>query len=110
MLPAMSEPPIGMALRTLRLRLNKRQEDIAAQASVPRAVVGLIEHGNIDQVTVGQLRRVAAALDARIWVAARWRGGDLDRLVNSRHSAMHETMARFLAGQPGWQAEPAVSL
>src|SRR5580765_1661924 len=39
----------------------------------------------------------------------RWRAGDLDRLLNSRHSALHEEVARSFAKRPDWLAEPEVS-
>lgn len=54
-------------------------------------------------------QRVAAVLDIRLDVVARWRGGELDRLVNARHSGLHESVATFLAGLPAWQFAPEVS-
>jgi hypothetical protein len=42
-------------------------------------------------------------------MSVRWQGGDLGRLVNARHAAMHEAMARFFKEQPSWVAEPEVS-
>jgi len=36
------------------------------------------------------MRRIAAVLDIRIDCVARWRGGDLDRLVSRRHSLLAE--------------------
>ena len=39
----------------------------------------------------------------------RWQGGDLGRLINARHAAMHEVMARFFALRSPWVAEPEVS-
>jgi hypothetical protein len=52
---------------------------------------------------------VAGALDADLDLVVRWRGGDLGRLLNGRHAAMHEAMARRFAEQPGWLFEPEVS-
>jgi hypothetical protein len=41
---------------------------------------------------------------------ARWRGGDLDRLLNARHSELHELVARhFAANLPAWILAPEVS-
>jgi hypothetical protein len=40
----------------------------------------------------------------------RWRAGDLDRLLNARHSALHESVARwFHARNPAWILAPEVS-
>ncbi len=52
---------------------------------------------------------MASALDIRVDLNARWRAGDLDRLLNSRHSALHELVARHFRKLPGWIAEPEVS-
>jgi hypothetical protein len=60
-------------------------------------------------VPLGTIRRVAAALDARFDTVVRWQGGDLGRLLNGRHAAMHEAMARLFASLDGWVAEPEVS-
>ena len=41
----------------------------------------------------------------------RWRAGDLDRLLNARHSELHELVARWFADQlPEWVLTPEVSL
>jgi hypothetical protein len=55
------------------------------------------------------IRAVADALDARIDVTVRWHGGDPDRLLNARHAAMQEGIARLFAAVEGWIAEPEVS-
>lgn len=56
------------------------------------------------------IRRVAAALDIRVDLVGRWRAGDLDRLLNARHSALHEHVARMFRDEhPEWVFEPEVS-
>lgn len=42
-------------------------------------------------------------------MAPRWRACDMDRLLNSRHSAFHEQVARLFHDLPDWIAEPEVS-
>ena len=39
----------------------------------------------------------------------RWHGGDLDRLVNARHAAMHESLARRFSRLTEWTLAPEVS-
>ncbi len=39
----------------------------------------------------------------------RWQGGDLDRLLNARHAALHESVARSFLMLPGWELVPEVS-
>ena len=60
-------------------------------------------------MTLGVLLRIAAALDIRITVIPRWRGGELDRLLDARHAALAERVATYLAGLPGWVLSPEVS-
>ena len=55
------------------------------------------------------IRRIAAALDVRVDLAGWWRGGDLDRLLNRRHSLLAEAIAAFVMQTPGWLVEPEVS-
>jgi hypothetical protein len=72
-------------------------------------MVSLIERGHIGAVSVNALRRVAAVLDIRIDVLPRWRGGELDRLLNARHSAVQDAVARWLGRVGGWAVAPEVS-
>ena len=48
-------------------------------------------------------------MDARIDLVPRWRGGDLDRLIDARHAGMVETLVRRLASLPDWIAQPEVT-
>ena len=54
------------------------------------------------------IRRIAAALDIRIDIVARWRGGELDRLLAARHSTLAEAVA-IISSLPGWALAPEVS-
>jgi len=105
----MDDQRIGSSLRSIRVKKRWRQGDLAARARVSRWVVTRIEQGRLASVPLGKLRAVAAALDARIDAVVRWHGGDLPRLVSARHSAMHETMARYFQRLPAWIVEPEVS-
>jgi hypothetical protein len=42
-------------------------------------------------------------------LAARWRGGDADRLLSRRHSLLAESFASFMESAAGWVVEPEVS-
>ena len=58
---------------------------------------------------LGEIERCAVALGARIDHLVRWHGGDLDRLVNGRHSALHEAFAQTFGRLPGWTFVPELS-
>jgi transcriptional regulator with XRE-family HTH domain len=89
------------------MRLTQR--DVAIASDVPRGVVAAVERGRLERVRLGHLTRLAAALDATVDHTLRWRGGDLPRLVNGRHAALHEAVASRLAELPEWDYEPEVS-
>jgi hypothetical protein len=71
--------------------------------------VSLIERGHLDRVSVPAFRRVAAALEIRAEVTVTLPHGELERLLNASHSAMHEALAAYLGALPGWVHAPEVS-
>jgi hypothetical protein len=52
---------------------------------------------------------VASILEAGVHLELRWRGGELSRLLNAGHAAMHETTARLFQRRPDWLTAPEVS-
>lgn len=105
----MDDQRAGQVLRTLRQRKQWRQEDLAERAKVSPTLIARIEHGALGSIPLGKVRRVAETLGARFDTLVRWQGADLGRLLDARHAAMHESMARFLGSLDGWQFEPEVS-
>lgn len=69
-------------------------------------MISLIERSHLDRTSLHTLRRVAAVLDIRLDVVARWRG---DRLLNSRHAALADAVTRWLGRLDGWTVAPEVS-
>jgi transcriptional regulator with XRE-family HTH domain len=108
MLAGMDDLGFGLALRRVRLRRDERQADVAERAGISQATYSEIERGNVGGVTIRKLRRACEALEIRLELVARWRGGDLDRLIHGRHAAMTSDLARRLAA-PGWDFAPKVS-
>jgi hypothetical protein len=78
------------------------QADIAAHTRVSASSISRLEGGAASEMTLRAIRTIAAAYGVRVDVIARWRGGDLDRLLSAHHSAMHESVSRWLARFPGW--------
>ncbi len=105
----MDDQRLGAILRAVRIRRRLRIIDVKARSGVSPSVISRIERGHLDTVSLATLRKVAAALDVRIDVRAFGRSGDLDRLVNARHAALHEGVARDLGRLPGWHFHPEVS-
>ena len=104
----MDDVRIGIRFRALRLRLGWRQHDLAEESKVSQGVVSLVERGRIEEVTIRKLRRIARELDAEFASQVRWRGGDLDRLVDEGH-AMLVGRTITLLRDAGWDARAEVS-
>ena len=105
----MDDQRVGSALRTIRLRRRLRQVDLARAAGVSTTTISRLERGHLGGFTLETIRAVAKALDIRVDLAPRWRAGDLDRLLNARHSQLHELVAKSFRALPAWVAEPEVS-
>jgi transcriptional regulator with XRE-family HTH domain len=84
---------LGAAVRRVRQANGWRQADVAALTGISDSTISRIEHGVVDDIRVGTIRTVASALEVRVELVPRWRGGDLDRLVNRAHSLLHESVA-----------------
>jgi len=99
---------VGQVVRTLRWRLRWRQIDLSAASGVPQSVVSLIERGHLDHLSLRTIRNVLAALDARTALDVRWRGADLDRVLDENHSQLvgqvASTLRRF-----GWNVAVEVT-
>lgn len=104
-----SDQRLGASFRAVRIRRGQRQSDTAKFARVSPATVSRIERGHLGPMTVDRIRAVGAALDIRVEIGARWRGGELDRLVNARHSALHEAAARWFTRHGVWSLAPETS-
>jgi transcriptional regulator with XRE-family HTH domain len=99
----MTDAQVGRSFRAVRIRLRLRQVDVAERARVSRHVVSRIERGRLDEVSIRSLRRVADAQAIHVTFVPRWRGGELDRLVNARHAGLHETALRQFEERPEWE-------
>lgn len=104
----MEDLALGRVLRELRTRLGWTQSIVAAKAGISRAAYSEIERGLIEAVSIARLRRVAAVLEVRLTLDARWRGAALDRAVSARHASMAEAVTAILVAA-GWEVRPEVS-
>lgn len=105
----MDDQRLGTTIRSLRVRRGLRQVDLADAAGISQPTVSRVERGHLASLSIASVRRLAAVLDVRVDLVPRWRGGDLDRMLNARHSRLHELVARRFAQVPGWNAAPEVS-
>lgn len=101
--PAMEDQAVGAVFRAVRLRRRLRQEDVAAAARMDRAWVSRVERGQLGAASVGRLRELGAVLEIQLDLVARYRGGEVARVVSERHARMHELVAELLVPAPGWE-------
>jgi len=100
----------GTIIRAARVKRRWRQRDLSVRAGVSRAAIWRAEHGRLDEMTLASIRRICEPLEIRVELQARSRGADLDRMINSRHSGLHESVARALSRDfPEWEMAHEVS-
>ena len=82
----MDDLRFGTVIRSVRIRRRWRQVDLADAAKVSRATISRLERGHMEDLSLKTIRGIAKALDVRVDLTPRWRAGELDRLLNARHS------------------------
>jgi transcriptional regulator with XRE-family HTH domain len=97
----MEDRRVGLILRALRLRKGLRQVDVAQQAGVSQSTESRAERGHFALLSQAAVRSLFAAVDARAELDIRWRGGEVDRLLDERHGHVVAEAARF-ASAFGW--------
>jgi transcriptional regulator with XRE-family HTH domain len=92
---------LGRVVRALRLRLGWRQLDLARRAGVSARAISKLERQGPAGFTVRTLRKICEPLDVDLQVYGRWRGGELDRLLDAAHAALQAQFTRLLDAA-GW--------
>jgi transcriptional regulator with XRE-family HTH domain len=86
-----------------------RQEDVAIKARLSRTTVARAERGHLESVGLRNARRIGEVLEVRIELLASWRGGELPRLLNERHAALHDAILALFSSYPDWELVPEAS-
>ena len=102
----MDDQRVGRVLRALRHRLGWRQVDVASAAGLTQDDVSRAERGRMRNLT--KLRRHGAALDADVVIIIRWRGGEIDRLLDEGHASIAGWVVALLT-KLGWEVQAEVS-
>jgi transcriptional regulator with XRE-family HTH domain len=106
--PNMDDLRIGRIERALRHRLRLRQIDLGERVGVSQGEISLFERGRIEGMPIRTIRRILGGVDAELVLVVRWRGGDLDRLLDATHARLGERVVRLLTAD-GWTVIPEVS-
>jgi transcriptional regulator with XRE-family HTH domain len=99
---------VPRAIKALRQLRRWRQEDLGRRAGLSRDVAQRAEAGEVAGLTVRSLDRLAQALEAQLVVEFRWRGADLDRLIDAEHATLQATAAGRIE-RSGWLVRVEVS-
>jgi transcriptional regulator with XRE-family HTH domain len=104
----MTDVQAGRRIAAVRRHLGLRQVDVARAAGVDQKIVSLLENGHLERVSVERFRRVCAALEIDPVLELRWRGGQVDRLIDREHARIVDAVVAELA-RLGWEAVPEYS-
>jgi transcriptional regulator with XRE-family HTH domain len=99
--PRAQDVRLGEMLRALRRKQKLTQDQVAAAVGASRRSVGRIERGRVADLSVGLVRDVFEACDARLYLNAWWNGVALDRLLDERHAGITERAIPWLH-ELGW--------
>ena len=92
---------VGRVVRTLRRRRGWRQVDLARAAVCSQQMISLVECGWADRVSLRTTMRLLAAMEAELDLVIRWRGGQLESLLDEGHASLTTDLARTLE-RAGW--------
>lgn len=53
-------------LKVERVKQNKTQDDVATTANISRTTISQIENGRIDNIQLGTLKKIAAAVNSTV--------------------------------------------
>jgi len=93
---------IARQYRALRIRKQRRQEDVGREARMSRSKISRIERGLVLGMTIRDLDKAAAALGATLDIRLRWNGELLDRLLDEAHARLVEVVVGVLTAA-GWE-------
>ena len=98
----------GLLIRALRRRRRWSKHQLARRAKVSQSTVSRAERGWLEELTLRVIRALFAGLEARIQLAPRWKGAELERLLDEDHSSLVAEVARRLETM-GWAVELEVT-
>lgn len=104
----MSDLRVGRIVRAVRIEQRLRQSDVGSMANCDQSVVSDLEAGRLEAVSLSTARRICAALGIELIVEARWRGGAADRLIDRKHAAIVNYVAKVLRAE-AWTVEAELS-
>lgn len=81
---------------------------MAERARVSQQTVSRLERGRITELSIDVLGRLLIGLEAELELNVRWRGGELDRLIDEGHAHLVASIVQILE-RAEWTAIPEVT-
>lgn len=104
----MTPVAIGRNLAALRRRGRLRQRDLGDRVGISQSAVSRAEAGDLRAVSLPTLQKLFGEVGGELVLNVRWRGGELDRLMDRAHTGLVEMVARRLT-RFGWDVHVEVS-
>jgi transcriptional regulator with XRE-family HTH domain len=82
----MDDGAVGLVIRRLRHRAGLTQAALASRARVSEGTISRIERGHVGSTTLDTMRRIGSTQEVSLDLRLRWRGGELDRLLDRERS------------------------
>jgi transcriptional regulator with XRE-family HTH domain len=108
MLSGWDDRTTGLVIRALRRRRGWSQIALAARAGVSQSTVSRAERGWLEGLTLRVIRALYVSLEARLQLTPRWKGAELERLLDEEHSMVVAAVARRLEAI-GWSTQLEVT-
>jgi transcriptional regulator with XRE-family HTH domain len=87
---------VGLVFRAVRRAKGLRQADVAVRAGLSQQFVSDLERGRVGHMLVRCVRSVGAALEIEMPFGPRWRGPELDRLLDADHATIVGGVVAYL--------------
>ena len=104
----MDRQRFGRSVRALRQRLGWRQADLAARCGLSQPTISRVERGVVAGTPLGALEGIVVELGGELDVRVRWRGEELDRLLDAMHASIVERLVEILTPL-GWECAVEVT-
>lgn len=99
---------VSRALQALRKRRGWRQAELGRRAGLSRDFVHRAENDRLSGMTIGSLDRLVTAAGGTLVIEVRWRGAELDQLIDRMHARIANAASHRLQ-QSGWLSHAEVS-
>lgn len=98
----------GRVLRAVRQEQKRRLVDVAEAAGCSASTVSRAERGDWGPLAYGRIVAIADVLDVRVDLRPRWRGAELDRVLDDGHARLLGLVVGLIE-RWGWQTRIEVS-